>query len=68
MIGDSWDTDIEGAMNFGIDQVMFTNNGTYPLPGEVNRKKNGSVLNFLELKQDNRTYFISNLTELNTIL
>lgn len=68
MIGDSWDTDIEGAMDFGIDQVMFTNNDSYPLPEEVNRKKNSSVLNFIELKQHNRTYFIKTLTELTAIL
>lgn len=68
MIGDSWDTDIEGAMNFGIDQVMFTNNDTHPLPEEINRKKNGSDSNFLVLKRGNRTYFIRNLTELNKIL
>lgn len=68
MIGDSWETDIEGALNFGIDQVMFTNNGTYPLPEEVLRKKNGSLLDFIELKQHSRTYFIKNLEELVTIL
>jgi putative hydrolase of the HAD superfamily len=35
MIGDSWGTDILGARNFGIDQVMFLNKGQNKLPVEV---------------------------------
>lgn len=68
MIGDSWETDIEGALRFGIDQIMFTNNDTYPLPEEVRCKKNNVDSSFLELKQHLRTYFIGNLEELFTIL
>ena len=30
MIGDSWDADIVGAMQFGMDQVYFC-----PLPGKL---------------------------------
>lgn len=68
MIGDSWDTDIVGAMNFGIDQIMFTNNDTHLLPEEIICKKNGTNSDFLELKPRTRTYFIRNLKELVTIL
>lgn len=68
MIGDSWDTDIVGAMNFGIDQIMFTNNDTHLLPEEIICKKNGTTSDFLELKPRTRTYFIRNLKELVTIL
>ena len=39
MIGDSWDTDIEGAINFGMDQIMFLNQGLHELPDDIKSLK-----------------------------
>lgn len=68
MIGDSWETDIEGALNFGMDQIMFTNDGLNPLPEEIQSQKMASTSNYLEIKYLNRTYFINKIPELTTIL
>lgn len=68
MIGDSWETDILGALNFGIDQVMFLNNHQNKVPYEINTLKNRSNTHFLQLKNAKKTYFIQNITELIKIL
>jgi putative hydrolase of the HAD superfamily len=52
MIGDSWETDIVGAKNFGIDQVYFT-----PYPNRYEYSE-----------QDAPTFHIQKITELLTIL
>lgn len=68
MIGDSWETDIEGAMAFGIDQVMNLNNGDNRIPETI--KTNLSSVNsmFLMSKQHIKTYFIDEITGLTSIL
>jgi putative hydrolase of the HAD superfamily len=68
MIGDSWETDIEGAMNFGIDQVMFLNNGVNKIPDSI--KSNHFAINspvFLS-KPKIKTYFIEEIAGLRLIL
>jgi putative hydrolase of the HAD superfamily len=68
MIGDSWETDIEGALNFGIDQIMFLNGGLHELPGEIKSKQLAANSSCLELKPHIRTYFIDKIPDLITIL
>ncbi len=68
MIGDSWETDIEGALQFGIDQIMFTNDGLHPLPVGIQAKRMATNSNFLEINARNRTYFVNKIQELTTIL
>lgn len=68
MIGDSWETDIEGAMNFGIDQIMFLNHGLHEVPEAVNLLRLGSNSSFLQLKHQTKTYFTPEISELITIL
>lgn len=68
MIGDSWDTDIEGAMNFGMDQVMFLNKGVNKIPDSI--KTNQFAINspvFLS-KQKIKTYFVEEIAGLTMIL
>ena len=67
MIGDSWEADIEGALDFGIDQVMFLNDGRHELPDPINSLKPTSNTTFLELKNDKKTYFINKITDLTSI-
>lgn len=68
MIGDSWETDIEGAMNFGMDQIMFLNHGLHKIPEAVNLLKNTLKASCLELKHRTRTYFMHEISDLLTIL
>ena len=68
MIGDSWEIDIVGALQFGMDQVMFLNNEQNDIPDQVKSLKMGSNTSYLELKHTNRTFFINNIDELTTIL
>jgi len=35
IIGDSWESDIEGAINFGVDAIYFSYNGKAPQKSEV---------------------------------
>jgi putative hydrolase of the HAD superfamily len=68
MIGDSWDTDIRGAMDFGLDQIMFLNEGQNELPESIYSEQltiNGA---FLLLKPPSKTYFIQKLKDLLEIL
>lgn len=64
MIGDSWETDIEGAMNFGIDQVMFLSGGKNEIPEEIKFMQNNTKSAFLELKYRTRTWFIAEISDL----
>lgn len=68
MIGDSWETDIEGALNFGIDQVMFLNHGKHSVPDAISMLIPDSVSAFIRLKSLTKTYFINETTELLSIL
>lgn len=68
MIGDSWETDIEGAMAFGIDQIMFLNNGQNDVPESIKSDNLIAKSTFLEIKRNTRTYFVNEIVGLNTIL
>lgn len=64
MVGDNWEVDILGALNFGIDQVMFMNNKQNPVPEEIDQqiKDQGPVF-FIQQKR-NKTYFVQTLNQL----
>lgn len=68
MIGDSWETDIEGALNFGMDQIMFLNQGKHQIPEAVSKQIPDSVTGYIQLKSLTRTYFINDIRELSSIL
>ena len=68
MIGDSWETDIEGALSFGIDQVMFTNNGSHFIPEYVKTKLSTENSSFLQLNHHTKTRFINEIFDLLAIL
>jgi len=68
MIGDSWDTDITGALNFGMDQIMYLNGGKNEVPLVINDKKMRSLSPFLYLKSSIKTYFIDEICNLSGIL
>jgi len=68
MIGDSWETDILGAMDFGMDQVMFLNHELHELPESINSLRFASNSSFLELKHPTKTYFIQKTEDLLVIL
>jgi putative hydrolase of the HAD superfamily len=68
MIGDSWDTDIEGAMSFGIDQIMFLNEGHNEVPDSIKSSILKSDSSFLESKHHTKTYFVNEITGLISIL
>jgi putative hydrolase of the HAD superfamily len=66
MVGDNWEVDILGALNFGIDQVMFLNNGQNPVPEEIRHQINGIIPGFIQQKR-NKTYFTEKPEELQTL-
>ncbi|MBL7966425.1 MAG: YjjG family noncanonical pyrimidine nucleotidase [Prolixibacteraceae bacterium] len=68
MIGDSWEIDIEGAMNFGIDQIMFLNQGAHLVPEPIKSMQLAANSSYLELKHQTRTWFINEITDLLKIL
>lgn len=68
MIGDNWEADILGAMNFGIDQVMFRNHGENPLPEEISNIADQQTPQQPLLQKRNKTFFIHELSELRQIL
>lgn len=68
MIGDSWDTDIVGALDFGIDQVMFLNNGQNEVPDPIKTKLLTLNTQFLNLTHRTRTWFINEIANLTAIL
>ncbi len=64
MIGDSWETDIQGAQNMGIDQVYLRKNGNYK---QHPPKTNHQAPSFYKKNKDTpcpRTYVIEKLTQL----
>lgn len=68
MIGDSWDIDIKGALDFGIDQIMFLNNECHSIPDHIKSLLTASERPLLTLKRNSRTYFINEFAELATLL
>lgn len=68
MIGDSWDTDIIGALHFGMDQVMFLDNDQNDIPKPIKLLKTEAKTPFVELKHTKKTYFINKIEELTAIL
>lgn len=68
MIGDSWDIDIIGALEFGIDQIMFLNHESHSIPDHIKSLLSASKEPSLVLKRTNRTYFINDFSELATLL
>jgi putative hydrolase of the HAD superfamily len=68
MIGDSWETDIIGALEFGMDQIMFLNQEQNPIPESVKSLRHSTLGMFLELKLHTKTYFIDEITRLDELL
>lgn len=68
MIGDSWETDIQGALNFGMDQIMFLNHGLHDVPDEIKSMQLSINNSFLKQNQHNKTWFVDEITNLLTIL
>ena len=68
MIGDSWEIDIIGALEFGMDQIMFLNQESNPIPDAVKSLRNEAISPFLELKGHTRTYFIDEILGLDELL
>jgi putative hydrolase of the HAD superfamily len=68
MIGDSWETDIIGALNFGMDQIMFLNQELNPIPESVKLLRDACISMFLELKLHTKTYFIDEIAGLDAVL
>lgn len=68
MIGDSWEIDVEGAMEFGIDQIMFLNDGVHVVPEPIKSMQLASNCSYLELKHKTRTWFINEIADLIRIL
>jgi len=68
MIGDSWEIDIVGAQKFGIDQIMFLNNGRNKVPELINSNLLVSNSTYLESKRQQKTFFVNYITELEVLL
>jgi putative hydrolase of the HAD superfamily len=68
MIGDSWEIDIVGALEFGMDQIMFLNQESNPVPEAVKMLRNNANSPVLELKHHTRTYFIDEIVDLDGLL
>ena len=68
MIGDSWEIDIVGAQRFGMDQIMFLNNGQNKIPELIKSNLLLSNSTYLELKLHQKTFFVNYITDLMAIL
>ncbi len=68
MIGDSWETDIIGALNYGIDQVMFLNYGKNEASCSQAEQKITPTSSYIHLKSTIKTYFINEINNLLEIL
>jgi putative hydrolase of the HAD superfamily len=68
MIGDSWETDIQGAMEFGLDQIMFTNSGKNLVNESIIPMQLTINSTFSLLKPPLKTYFIEKIPDLLWIL
>jgi len=68
MIGDSWEADIEGALKFGMDQVMFCNFGLHKTPEVINSPQIASNGAYIKLNTKTRTWIINEIRDLISIL
>ena len=68
MIGDSWEIDILGAKEFGMDQIMFLNNGQNKIPESIESNLLATKSTYLESKRIQKTFFVNLITELTYIL
>jgi putative hydrolase of the HAD superfamily len=68
MIGDNWETDIEGALKFGMDQIMFLNHDQNAIPVVTVSIRSASECCYLELKPLIKTYFVQKIADLVEIL
>ncbi len=68
MIGDSWETDIIGALKFGMDQIMFLNQEQNQIPDSVKSLRTTAFFSYLELKHHTKTYFIDEIIGLDALL
>jgi putative hydrolase of the HAD superfamily len=68
MIGDSWEIDIVGAQGFGMDQIMFLNNGRNPVPESIKSNFLADNSTYLELKGQQKTFFVNEITGLKNLL
>jgi len=68
MVGDSWETDILGALGFGIDQTMFLNNGTNAVPEEIKMQLATLPAGSFIRQKRNKTFFVQTLGALKGIL
>jgi len=68
MIGDSWEADIEGALNFGIDQIMFCNHGQHMTPEVINSTQLATNCAYIKLNTKTRTWIINEISDLISIL
>lgn len=68
MIGDSWESDIEGALNFGIDQIMFSNYGRHKTPEVINSTQLASNCAYIKLNLQTKTWIINEISDLISIL
>ena len=68
MIGDSWDVDIIGALEFGIDQVMLLNNGRNKMPVLIKSNLLADNSTYLKLKGQQKTFFVNEITGLKNLL
>ncbi len=68
MVGDNWEVDIVGALNFGIDQVMFTNDGQNTVPEEIRKQLKTPMTGSFIRQKRNKTFFVEKLDELQDIV
>ena len=68
MIGDSWEIDILGAKEFGMDQIMFLNNGQNKIPESIKSNLLAANSAYLESTPPQNTFFVNVITELTIIL
>lgn len=68
MVGDNWEVDIIGALNFGIDQVMLLNDGQNLVPEEIDFNKEKIKPGSFIQQNRNKTFFINTLSDLEAII
>jgi putative hydrolase of the HAD superfamily len=68
MIGDTWETDILGAIRMGIDYIFFCKNGKIPPHPQKNEIKQPENINVLSIPPANNTRVIKEITDLRHIL
>lgn len=65
MIGDSWESDIEGARNFGISQIFIDNTDNSPQKPSTHDHKNSFTK---ILPQKNTTYIVKSIKNIQQLL